>query len=78
MTKKLQRMTPNPTFSNPTSNRSKNRGKKSQKLPPIYGSIVEGRIEGRIQPCQEKKKMNTPPCTALVAGCLPPSSMALS
>jgi hypothetical protein len=48
MTKKLQRMTPNPTFSNPTLNRSKNLPQKSKKLPPFLGKIVEDRIEGRI------------------------------
>ncbi len=56
MTKKLQRMTPNPTFSNPTSNHNKNRVHKSQKLPPIYGRIVEGTIGDRILPHHEKKK----------------------
>jgi hypothetical protein len=60
MTEKLQRMTPNPTFSNPTSNLSKNRDQKSPKLPFIYGRIVEGRIECRIQLCQEKKKSEHP------------------
>jgi hypothetical protein len=56
MTKKLQRMTPSTINPIPTSNHSKNRGQISPNLPPIYGRIIEGRIEGRIQPRQEKKK----------------------
>jgi hypothetical protein len=60
VTKKPIRMTPNPTNPNPTSNRSKNRDQKSQKLPPSYGRIIESRIEGRIQPHQEKKKSEHP------------------
>jgi hypothetical protein len=65
MTKKLQRMTPNstpnPTNPNPTLlNCSKNDPQKSQKLPPIFGRIIEGRIEGRIHPCQKKKKSEHP------------------
>jgi hypothetical protein len=50
MTKKLQRMTPNPTFLNPTSNCSKNLPQKLKKLPHILGKIAEGRIDGRIHP----------------------------
>ncbi len=70
MTKKLQRMTPNPTNPNPTSNRSKNRGQKSQELPPIFATI-QGKIGiGKIQ----TKKMNTLPRPAHL---LTPSSMAL-
>jgi hypothetical protein len=69
MTKKLQRMTPNPTsnptFSNPTSIVAKTSPKNHKKIPPIFGRIVEGRIEFGIEPCQEKKKINTPPRTAL-------------
>ncbi len=45
-------------------NRSKNLPQKSKKLPPFFCRIVEGRIECRIQPCQEKKEMNTLPCAA--------------
>jgi hypothetical protein len=59
MTKKLQKMTPNPTsiptFSNPTSIVAKT-SPQNKKLPPFFGRIVEGRIECRIQPHQEKKK----------------------
>jgi hypothetical protein len=63
MTEKLQRMTTNPTFSNPILNCSKNRAQKSQTLPPAYGRFGEDRIEGRIKPRQEKKKSEHPtPC----------------
>jgi hypothetical protein len=50
MTKKLRRMTPNPTFSNPSLNCRKNLPQKSKKLPHILGKIAEGRIDGRIHP----------------------------
>ncbi len=41
-------------------NCSKNDPQKSQKVPPIFGRIIEGRIKGRICPHQEKKKRRTP------------------
>jgi hypothetical protein len=64
-------MTPNPTFSNPTSNHSKNLPPKSKKLPRFLGKIVEGRIEGRTH--QKKKKIPAPRCpTCLLPPLHPP------
>ncbi len=39
MTKKLQRMTPNPTFLNPTSNHSKNLPQKSKNYPTFWARL---------------------------------------
>jgi hypothetical protein len=55
MTKKLQRLTPNPTNPNPTSNCSKNVPPKSPKLPHIYVRIHEVGFEVGFIPAKKRK-----------------------